>query len=611
MFINMDKESKITLTATNKQGWPNMANSTFNTFRQSEHSLCDVFLRGDDEMEPIPAQRHVLAANSLYFNAMFASGFVESKPDHREISIGGVDTEILSFIVEFLYVGSCRLPSGTMRRVMDLLAASNMLQVDELSRACTIYLEKCLDSDSALELWLSAESCRVSDLAETFKKFVQSYFRSISRSQRVLELDLQDMAALLGLEEVNLGNAANEDTLVELLLRWLTNNPKALDSNLLPVLSKICWSEASQECKDKFREKLAEISKDSSSESFQAEEVFDISKSSSLNQSFNRNFSCSVCAIEGLQNSRAGRRCPQTSSMEVADIDRRTGTVLRQWSGEFKGGYCFLQYHGNLYVSSNSYHRDNKHIDVLCLSVADVMNANLKVPKTRSWDVGSVWWDLFHKQEYAHAIDEERGIVYLCGCASHNFPALPKQVLKLDIENNDCTELTSLPAVRAHHTAIVVEGDLFVLGGEEDWSWSGTYNPVSTVLKYDWMNNEWKEVSPMLDPRTNGAYACVDGKIYASGGSTSVDHSRNVEVYDPSLDIWTKLSPMSVPRDNHRLVAVGKYLFAMGGESFTEEDGACSWIILNTVERYSITEGCWEAAWEMAKFRQEIMAFTV
>eukprot|EP00057_Strongylocentrotus_purpuratus_P021326 XP_011675800.1 PREDICTED: kelch-like protein 20 [Strongylocentrotus purpuratus] len=209
MFIDMDEESKITLTATNKREWPNSTLKALNTFRQSEHSLCDVFLRGEDEMpmEPIPAHRCVLAANSVYFHAMFTSGLAESKQDHREISIRGVNTETLGLIVEFLYVGSCRLPSGTMHRVMDLLAASTMLQVDELSHACSIYLKKCLDSDSALELWLFAESYGVSDLVEPCKRYVQSYFRSISRSPRVLGLDRQDMAALLGLEEVNLGRS--------------------------------------------------------------------------------------------------------------------------------------------------------------------------------------------------------------------------------------------------------------------------------------------------------------------------------------------------------------------------------------------------------------------
>ncbi|XP_030831882.1 kelch-like protein 8 [Strongylocentrotus purpuratus] len=613
----MDEKSKITLTATNKQEWPNSTLKSLNTFRQSGHSLCDVFLQGEDEMpmEPIPAHRCVLAANSVYFNAMFTSGLAESTPAHRTITISGVDTDILSLVVEFLYVGSCHLPSGTKHsRVMDLLTASTMLQVDELSRACTIYLEESLDTDNALELWLFAESYRISDLAETCKKVVQSYFWSISRSQRVLELDLQDMAAVLGLEEVNLGNAANEDTLVELLLRWLTYNPKALDSNLLPVLSKVCWSEVSQECKDKFRETLAEISKDSSSESFDAEKVFDvISKSSSLNQSFNRTFFCPVCAIgfAPLSSSTWDVYGHEPSTLEVVDIDKRTGTVLRQWSREFlREQFSFLPLRGHLYASSNTryntHYSSTKHIDVLCLSVANVKNT--KVMRTRSLDEESVWLNVIEKQHYTRAIDEETGIVYLCGdpkAWDQSRVKTSTQVFKLDIENNVCSQLTSLPFERCHDRAVVVEGDLFVFGSVDR-----SPTPVSTVLKYDWKNNAWQEVSPMHESRKEGAYACVDGKIYASGGWTSKARSRNVEMYDPSLDIWTKLSPMSLPRVNHGLVAVGMYLFAMGGEStYSEED--IIWNGHKMVERYSITEGCWEAAWEMAECREGMRAFTL
>ncbi|XP_041473775.1 kelch-like protein 20 [Lytechinus variegatus] len=622
----MDEESKITLTATNKREWPNSTLKSLNTFRQTEHTLCDVFLRGEDTLEPIPAQRCVLAANSVYFHAMFTSGLAESKQDHREVSIRGVDTGTLSLIVEFLYVGSCRLPSGTMHRVMDLLAASTMLQVDELSHACSIYLEKCLDSDSAIELWLFSESFGVSDLAEPCKRYVQSYFRSISRSQRILELDRQEIAALLGLEEVNLGNAANEDTLVELLLRWLTFNPKALDSDLLPVLNKICWNEVSQECKDTFREKLAEIAEDSSSDSFQVLDI--ISKPSSLNPSLRRTFFSSVCSIGGLQNSRAGRRSPHTSSIEVADIDARTGSILRQWSQSrgFHGRqstsninpqYHFLPFHGHLYAfysfnqdrtlltSSMSSHQGNKSDDVLCLSVANVMNANLKVLRTRPCDVESVWWDLIDKHNYALAIDEAKGVVFLCGCTEQREGASSKRVFKLDIEKNVCSEMTSLPFGRSHHRAVLVDGELFVLGGVDR-----LLTPLSTVLKYDWMNNSWEEVSPMHEPRIDGAYACVGGRIYASGGSTSKVRSRNVEVYNPSLDIWTTLSPMSVPRVNHGLVAVGSFLFAMGGQSYSGENGGAR-NVQRTVERYSIAEGCWEAAWEMSECRWGMTAFTL
>ena len=148
----MDDECKITLAAVNKREWPFSTLKALNTFRLTEQTLCDIFLKGEDNDTPmkVPAHRCVLAANSDYFHAMFTSGLAESHQDHREVTIQGVDTTTLSLIVDFLYMGSCRLPTGTIHQVMDILAAAMMLQVDNLSHVCSTYLEKSLDSDNAL-----------------------------------------------------------------------------------------------------------------------------------------------------------------------------------------------------------------------------------------------------------------------------------------------------------------------------------------------------------------------------------------------------------------------------------------------------------------------------
>ena len=55
----------------------------------------------------------------------------------------------------------------------------------------------------------------------------------------------------------------------------------------------------------------------------------------------------------------------------------------------------------------------------------------------------------------------------------------------------------------------------------------------------------------------------------------------------------------------------GNVLFSLmlqTGDSYSQDS---AWNGLRTVERYSITEGCWEAAWEMAESRQGMTAFTL
>ncbi|XP_071491933.1 kelch repeat and BTB domain-containing protein 12-like [Diadema antillarum] len=618
----MDDECKITLTAVNKREWPGSTLKSLNAFRQSEQTLCDIFLRGEDSTsaERVPAHRCVLAANSVYFHAMFTSGLAESNREHQEVTIRGVWIETLALIVDFLYTGSCRLSTGTMHNVMDILAASTMLQVDELSHACSVYLEKYLDSNNAHELWLFGERYGLTDFAESCKRYVQTYFQIISRSDYLIELGSQDIVPFLSLGEVNMGShEASEDVMVELLLRWVQHDPQTRIADMGVVARSIQWDQVSMAARNQFQSFL-ESHRD-------IHGIFDgNSTASSKVPRPPRQFFSSLCVIGGLQNSRAGRWGPQTNSMEVADISVRDGTLIRRWAKPrgfhshitTSANHRFLPFQGRLYAvvvqdksglalssMARPHQAAGERGEILILSVANIISGSLKPVRTLPRDVASVWWELMDKHNYVQAMDERAGVVYLCGCTEQRDGAAAKRVFRLDLKEDQILELASLPSPRSHHRAIVANGTLFVLGGV-DW----TLSPLSSVLRYNSKNYEWEEVSSMHEPKIDGAFACVDGKIYATGGSTSKMRSRGVEVYDASLDLWNSLSPLTVSRVNHRLVDVGAFLFAIGGQSYSGENGGAR-NVQRRVERYSIADNTWEDAWDMDECRWGMTAFAL
>ena len=88
---------------------------------------------------------------------------------------------------------------------------------------------------------------------------------------------------------------------------------------------------------------------------------------------------------------------------------------------------------------------DDEKGDDICLNMANIINANLKVVRTKPHNSESVWWDLIDKHNYVQAVDESEGAIYLCGCAEQRDGTSSKRVFRLDIESNKCTELANLP----------------------------------------------------------------------------------------------------------------------------------------------------------------------
>ena len=153
---------------------------------------------------------------------------------------------------------------------------------------------------------------------------------------------------------------------------------------------------------------------------------------------------------------------------------------------------------------------------------------------------------------------------------------------------------------RGHHTATVVDGKIYVVGGEiED-------DEVEVVVTddvdmYDPAADSWQQMAAMPTARSSPAAAVLDGKIYVSGGflPTGV-YSDALEAYDTVADTWTKLATLSKARAFHASAAVHGKLCVFGGYSV---DGR-----IDLVEVYSPASNSWARAADMPSTADDFVA---
>ena len=113
---------------------------------------------------------------------------------------------------------------------------------------------------------------------------------------------------------------------------------------------------------------------------------------------------------------------------------------------------------------------------------------------------------------------------------------------------------------------------------------------------YDPAADSWQQMAAMPTARSSHAAAVLDGKIYVTGGNLNghrpgvvLEYSDALEAYDPVADTWTTLASLSKARACHASVVFNGKLCVFGG--YSETAGR-----MDLVEIYSPAANSWASA---------------
>ncbi len=181
---------------------------------------------------------------------------------------------------------------------------------------------------------------------------------------------------------------------------------------------------------------------------------------------------------------------------------------------------------------------------------------------------------------YHSAICAVNGKIYAIG--GFGLPTLQLMVEEYDPATDRWVRKADMPTARIQLSACAVNGKIYAIGGI---SWDGAQGPaLSAVEEYDPSTDTWTKKADMPMPTYNHAATVVNGKIYVMGGESG---SWAVETilstimkYDPATDTWTKEGDMRVPRTAMSASVVDGRIYVIGGK----EVGVRK---ISTVEEYT------------------------
>lgn len=153
-------------------------------------------------------------------------------------------------------------------------------------------------------------------------------------------------------------------------------------------------------------------------------------------------------------------------------------------------------------------------------------------------------------------LSDDRGIYNPQGNVSTNEAYTPK--------NNSWSTKSPMPTSRHHLTSAAIGGDIYVIGGRQPSEGPLSKN-LGTNEMYDSSHDSWISKEQLPTSRSGLSAAVVNGSIYVLGGESTKDTFDNNERYDPTSNSWTIEQPMLSPRHGLAAVAIDEKIYVIAG----------------------------------------------
>nr|XP_020474026.1 actin-binding protein IPP isoform X3 [Monopterus albus] len=132
-------------------------------------------------------------------------------------------------------------------------------------------------------------------------------------------------------------------------------------------------------------------------------------------------------------------------------------------------------------------------------------------------------------------------------------------VERFDTFNQYWTTVSSLHQARSGLGVAVLEGMIYVVGGEKD---SMIFDCTE---RYDPVTKQWAAVASLNFPRCGVGICPCHGALYALGGWVGSEIGKTMERYDPEENKWEVIGSMAVPRYCFGCCELQGFIYVIGG----------------------------------------------
>ena len=164
----------------------------------------------------------------------------------------------------------------------------------------------------------------------------------------------------------------------------------------------------------------------------------------------------------------------------------------------------------------------------------------------------------------------DRKIYAVGGWLNTNQKPQLESVVVYDPATDTWTKAQSMKHARCSAAIDVVNGEIYAIGG---LGWSQIENQLdvylSSVEVFNPKTNQWQKRTEMSAPKALHTASVINGKIYVIGGYFKEDSEfkklSTIEIYDPATDRWTQEPDMPIGKWGHKTEVIDGQVYIFGG----------------------------------------------
>ncbi|KAI4504462.1 hypothetical protein M0802_000012 [Mischocyttarus mexicanus] len=484
-------------------------------FRQN-NLLCDAVLRLEDG-GIFPIHRAILSACSTYFRALFTTTL--HSREKTDVLLPGVNSEMMNLLLEYAYLRSLDVNRDN---VCQLLVTADYLSILGVLELCCEFLRQHLEPENCIGIM----------------RFAREHFC------KGLENDAyQELSKLIGADELNV---KSEETVWELVLKWINHDPDGRKGHIVELMQNI---------------RLGLLNTQ-----FFLENVKD-------HAYVVGNDACRPIIIETLRFlydlEMITQKDGEIPTPEIARprVPHEILFAIGGWSGGNATNFIETYdtradrwvkveevdpsgpraYHGTAVVGFNIY-------------VIGGFNGIDYFNSCRCFNaVTKVWREVapMNVRRCYVSVAVLNDLVYAMG----GFDGYHRQntAERYNYRTNQWSLIAPMNVQRSDASATTLNDKIYITGG-----FNGS-DCINSAEVYDPETNQWTMIAPMRSRRSGVSCIAYHGYIYVIGGFNGISRMFSGEKYSPIANAWSPIPDMYNPRSNFAIEVIDDMIFVIGG----------------------------------------------